>query len=409
MKLSFRSILNSAKFSTILFIAMMLNSSCSQNYQSIRNHVMVRSGRVYELKGEGDSRILVAPSLQGRILTTKVGAVESAGFLCLSDIAEGEVHEQFNNFGGQDRFWIGPEAGSFGIYFKPGEEVDRKHWKVPDDLNKGPMEVVSANDQQVVLSRGMAFTNYLGNSFKAKVQRELGSIPAQKLNEEIGLPLPAGLSYAGSYSLNTLTNAGEAKWEKDKGLLCIWILGQFNAGPKAVIIGPFKPGDSPELGPRFNDDYFGKVSVETPERFKVVGNAVLFRADAQKEGKFGIGARRSTGFAGAYDREKSLLILVKFDVHAEGTYASFSWAKDNPKPYTGDAFQSYNSDSTTPEGSKYPFFELESVSPVKELAPGESLVHRHATFCFQGEREQLKAVAEKVLGVSLEEIEKYMP
>jgi hypothetical protein len=48
---------------------------------------------------------------QGRIFTMQVGSVESTGLVNLDAIRAGETSTQFNNFGGLDRFWLGPEAG----------------------------------------------------------------------------------------------------------------------------------------------------------------------------------------------------------------------------------------------------------------------------------------------------------
>ena len=37
-----------------------------------------------------------------------------------------------NVFGGEDRFWLGPEGGQYALYFKPGDPFDLDHWQVPD-------------------------------------------------------------------------------------------------------------------------------------------------------------------------------------------------------------------------------------------------------------------------------------
>jgi hypothetical protein len=39
-------------------------------------------------------------------------------------------------------------------------------------------------------------------------------------------------------------------------------------------------------------------------------------------------------------------------------------------------------------------------------APGESIIHHHAVFHFTGDEKGLNTIAEKVLGVSLESIER---
>ena len=52
--------------------------------------------------------------------------------------------------------------------------------------------------------------------------------------------------------------------------------------------------------------------------------------------------------------------------------------KEQPHPYGGDAFFSYNNGVADREGdvAEAPFFELESASPEQPLGPGESVRHR---------------------------------
>lgn len=36
---------------------------------------------------------------------------------------------QFANFGGEDRLWLSPEGGPFGLWFKPGREQSFDNWQ----------------------------------------------------------------------------------------------------------------------------------------------------------------------------------------------------------------------------------------------------------------------------------------
>ncbi len=367
---------------------------------------MVYSGEiVYDLSTDAEnsaSKVMVAPGLNGRILTSKVGTVESVGFVNMNAIERGEASQQFNNFGGQDRLWIGPEAEQFGFYFEPGGDFDREKWRVPEPLNEGAMKVISADGQKITLQREMELTNYQSVQFKMRVDREVGVISSMQLNEEIGVSLPEEVEFTASYSLNTLTNTGDKAWSSATGLPTIWILGQYNGGANTVILAPFKTGEESELGPILFDDYFGKVREKTPERLKVSDACAVFKADAKMEGKFGISPRRTTGFAGSYDPDQNLLIICKFDFDPEARfYPTYTWLENNPKPYSGDVFQTYNADSLS--NSENSFYELESASPGRELNPGESFNHRHAVFTFQGSETALSAIAEKVLKIKLSE------
>lgn len=342
----------------------------------------------------------------------KVGSIESTGLVNVAQILEGETNPNFNNFGGLDRFWLGPEAGQFGLYFEPGVDFDRKIWKVPPAFDQGPFPVVSQSETRVVMQRDMEVLNYSGTKFSVRVEREVGVIPEDAIPAELGVTLPTGVSYVGAYSTNTIKNSGSTPWKEETGLVGVWILGQFNPSDDTVIIGPFRPGPAAEFGPRFTDDYFGDLSDESPDRFKVLGNAVLFRADARREGKFGISQQRSTGFAGSIDFDQGLLTIVKFDLPSmPERYANSSWVKNQPEPYKGDALQSYNAGPDDKDSAKLapvPFYELESTSPVRALAPGDSIRHTHSTYHFQGDLVKLAPMARQILGVELGAVKEAM-
>ena len=367
------------------------------------------------LESDGGS-VLVSPALQGRILTASVGEVASTGYVPLRTIAEGETHEHFNNFGGLDRFWLGPEAGQYGLYFPVGaQELTRDNWQVPAAFDKGAFEVVEKTARRVDLRRGMRVVNHGGVEFDVRVDRTVGVLSRSEISRELGLQLPESVAHVGCYSANRLTNAGDRTWSAETGLVGIWILGMFNATDESVVIAPVRPGDEASLGTVVNDDYFGKVREEYPDRLKVVGDHVLFRGDARQVGKFGLGQGRTTGFAGAYDFSRDLLTLVHFDVdraprpETRAKYANSTWVLPQPEPYGGDAFQSYNNGGEQPgELAADVFYEIESASPVEELTPGESIEHRHATFSFQGPRADLAAIARTVLGVDLDVVAREM-
>ena len=253
----------------------------------------------------------------------------------------------------------------------------------------------------------MEVTNLQGVTFQVNVTREIGLIPSAKLTTELGIQLPAGINYLGCYSDNQLQNSGKTDWDPASGLIGIWVLGMLNASDQAVVIAPFKnpAGDGK---PPYNDNYFGKVA---EDRLKIIDSAVIFRGDARKVGKFGLSQQRTTGLAGSFDFGKDLLTIIRFSVpETMERYGNSSWEVNQEAPYAGDVFQSYNNgnnDKPT-EVAADAFFELESASPVRALKKGESISHRHATFHFQGSREELEKLAGQLLGVSLEKIEDAM-
>jgi hypothetical protein len=180
------------------------------------------------------------------------------------------------------------------------------------------------------------------------------------------------------------------------------MLGMFNPSPAVVVVIPIRPGDEKELGLKVNDDYFGKIS---EERLKIVGDHIFFKADGKSRGKIGIPPLRATGIMGSFDSENNILTLLICKL-PEGVkdYVNSSW-QIQENPFSGDALNSYN-DGLLEDGTQMgPFYELETSSPAAALVPGKSLTHSQVTLHLTGEKQLLNSIAQKVLGVSLEEIE----
>src|SRR5215510_15416092 len=61
----------------------------------------------------GRGRIIVAPEYQGRVMTSTAAGERGAsfGFIHREVVAKRERQQHMNVFGGEDRFWLGPEGG----------------------------------------------------------------------------------------------------------------------------------------------------------------------------------------------------------------------------------------------------------------------------------------------------------
>ncbi|HOM19034.1 MAG TPA: hypothetical protein PLQ00_17015, partial [Thermoguttaceae bacterium] len=64
--------------------------------------------QVVELVGEGGARVAVSPQLQGRVMTSTCAGPEglSFGFINWDFLKAGKPDKHFNNYGGEDRFWL---------------------------------------------------------------------------------------------------------------------------------------------------------------------------------------------------------------------------------------------------------------------------------------------------------------
>ena len=177
----------------------------------------------------------------------------------------------------------------------------------------------------------------------------------------------------------------------------------FTPSPAVTIIIPYAKGEESLLGPVVNDSYFGKIS---SDRLKIDDGMIFFKGDGKSRGKIGLSPQRVIPVAGSYDANSKTLTIVQFSFQGGILdYVNSMWELQD-ELFRGDVLNSYN-DGPLEDGSQMgPFYELESSSPAANLQPGESLKHLHQTYHFQGDEKILDDIAQKILGVSLEEIKK---
>jgi hypothetical protein len=352
----------------------------------------------------GNAQVAVAPAYQGRVMTSTAGdGAASFGWINRAVIAEAKRQPHMNVFGGEDRFWLGPEGGQYALYFAPSAPFDLEHWQVPEPIDWGAWSATAQSKGEVRFAKDITLQNYQGTAFSLHVTRAVRVLEREALTPVLGVALPAELGLVAYESENTITNTGAEAWTKDKGLLSIWILGMYNPTPQTTVVIPFQPGSEAELGPIVNDAYFGKVPAA---RLRQEDRVLFFRGDGQERGKIGIPRPRALPIVGAYDSRAHILTLVQYTLPDDARdYVSSLWATQE-QPYGGDVVNSYN--DGPPEPGKPPlgpFYELETSSRAAALAPGESLTHIHRTVHLVGPTSMLDAVATQTLGVGLARIE----
>jgi hypothetical protein len=358
---------------------------------------------------DGKAKVALAPDWQGRIMTSTANGDTglSFGWINRELIASRKLQPHINVFGGEDRFWLGPEGGQFSIFFAKGVPFDLEHWFTPAGVDTEAFGVVHHDQDRARFTRSLVLTNYSGVRFELKVDREVRLLPAKTAWQKLNLKPAADIQMVAFESVNTIRNQGKSPWRKETGLLSVWILGMFNPSPATTIVVPIKPGPEAQLGKAVTADYFGQVP---PSRLVVKDQALFFSGDGKYRSKIGISPRRSQAVLGSYDAENQVLTLVQFTQPAGVTeYVNSLW-KLQEDPYRGDAANSYNDGPPTPGAKPLgPFYELESSSPAAALKPGQSLEHVHRTLHLQGPENSLDAIARKTLGVGLEEIKNSLP
>ena len=358
----------------------------------------------------GSGEIAVVPEFQGRVMTSSArgGSRQSYGFLKDELIASRELVRGINVYGGEDRFWIGPEGGQFSVFFAPGtKEQTLASWQTPALIDTESYPVVEQSASMVRFARPARLVNAAGTVFDFSIDRTLEVLDAHAALAELGVTTKSVAAVAYE-SRNTLTNTGAEAWTKARGLLSIWILGMFKPAPRTTIVLPLALPPGAELAGQVNDTYFGKVP---PERLKHVasahGSALLFRGDGAMRGKIGAAPAAARPLAASWDPARGVLTLVTFTLPSGARdYVNSTWVVPQAEPFRGDAVNSYNDGPSAPGAAPFgPFYELESSSPAAALAPGQSLTHTHRTLHLEGPRAELDRVARTVLGLSLDAIE----
>jgi hypothetical protein len=345
------------------------------------------------------AQVIIAPAYQGRVMTSSAdgNAGLSFGWINHELIASGKNTEHMNAFGGEERFWLGPEGGQFSIYFKKGVEFKFDNWFVPKEIDTEPFQLVSSSKDEAKFEKEMHLENYSGNKFDLNVNRTIRLLTRASIDSVLGITVPSVVQAVAFESDNSITNKGANAWDKKSGMLSIWILSMFNASEQTTVAVPYKQGVSAMLGKIVTDDYFGKVPAD---RLKVDKGLMLFKADANHRSKIGVAPKRALPIVASYDAVNNVLTIAQFTLPDGATeYVNSLW-KIQDDPFAGDAVNSYN-DGPIDGKQMGKFYEIESSSPAAALSPGKSIQHIHRTIHFKGSKEELNKISMKLLGVNV--------
>lgn len=368
-----------------------------QFLKSFHNDVVVLGG------DSAGAQVVILPAYQGRVMTSSADGWDgnSLGWINHDHIASGEKAAHINVYGGEERFWLGPEGGQFSIYFKKDVPFIFDNWFVPKELDTEPFSLVSATKQEAVIEKKMTLENYSGNTFDLVVNRTIKLLKNTDVTDVLGLEQLEQVKWVGFESINRLTNTGSTNWDKKTGMLSIWILSMLNATDRTTIIIPFKKGDEQQLGKIVTDDYFGKVP---SDRLKVEDDLLLFKADAKHRSKIGLSPARALPFMLSYDDQHQVLTIAQYSLPKEAkNYVNSLW-EIQEQPFSGDAANAYN-DGLLNGKQLGKFYELESSSPAAALAPHETITHSHRTIHVKGSKEQLNKIVMKLTGRRLTDIQ----
>ncbi|WP_041522699.1 DUF6786 family protein [Gilvimarinus agarilyticus] len=346
---------------------------------------------------QGESRVAILGELQGRVMVSTLNGAQgqSRGWVNREYLAEGELTPN-RPMGGADRLSFGPETGKFSLLFTPGVEQISDNISYPPAMTTQAYPLVSLSDTQAVFKRSFSLTNYSNTTFDIEVTRTIELLDNSGINGLFQIELPGKLQSVGFSVRSEFTNSADTPWQKTTGLLSLWHLTALEPGDSNTVVMPLK-GQLDEMV-----EYF---SPNLPSHSKIIGQHGFYNADGKYMNKIGIPPQNTQPVMGAWDAERELLTLVHFSFTPEqGVYVNSVWTP-KPDPYDGDVINVFNDGVVDGFGPFGPFYELESSSHTRELAPGESLQHTQTTVHLQGPRESLDTIARQVLGVSLNNIE----
>jgi hypothetical protein len=159
----------------------------------------------------GKALVAVSPDIQGRVMTSTAGGPDgpSFGWINRELIASGENNPHINAFGGEDRFWLGPEGGQFSIFFKKGDPFDLDHWFTPPPINEGGYDVVGRGPDRIHFHKAMRLVNTSGTEFDLELNREIRLLEAADI-AALGVP-PVPPASSGSPSPPTTRSRTPAR------------------------------------------------------------------------------------------------------------------------------------------------------------------------------------------------------
>lgn len=346
----------------------------------------------------GTATVLVSPKYQAKVFTSSAtgDGGKSLGWINYKAF-NGVLDPHMNAYGGENRFWLGPEGSKFSLFFKPGEQMVFDHWKTPAPVDSESWKVTERNPKGVLMEKEMSLRNYADTRFDIKVLRNVQILDREEIENLLHIDL-GQLESVGYRTVNEIVNMGKNAWTEESGAPCIWMLDMFPPSDRTTIVIPFQEDASGKIA---TTDYFGEIPAD---RIEYSDNAIFFKADGKSRGKLGVPPQRAKNVAGSYDATDHILTLTVFDMDKDAVYLNQEWTPDKD-PFVGDAINAYN-DGPLEDGSQMgPFYEVESVSPAAFLSPGGKMAHNHSVFHFTGNGDQLDAVSKKVLGIRLKEIE----
>jgi len=351
----------------------------------------------------GKSQIIVSPNYQGKVLTSTANGLEGKSFGYINYKAFNSLvsDEHINVYGGENRFWLGPEGGIFSVFFLPEKNQVFENWHTPKAIDTESWNLLLSDSTIVLLEKTAVFPNALGNNLEILLNRKIQILSVEEIEDQFQITLPKNVNIVAYRTENSIKNMNSFEWTMETGTVCIWMLDMLHPSSDAITIVPYNQSQE-HFSEIAKTDYFGKIP---PERIIFTNDKIYLKTDGKYRCKIGLGPLRSCSLAANYDPQAGRLTIVTFTTSKNACYLNQEW-DTKAKTYDGDVFNAYN-DGPLEDGTIMgPFLELKSSSPAAFLKPEEKLLHTHSVFHFSGDEVALSEITNKLLGISIQQIKK---
>jgi hypothetical protein len=360
----------------------------------------------YILKGQNTARqVLVCPELAGRVMGTTCSGPTGVfgGFIDAKAFKDG-ITDIWDNWGGEERYWLCPEGGQYGLMFG-GKKSCFENYTVQDGFNNQPFKTleVSKLGNSITMRSRMVLKNGVGTIFHVEITRRITLLDA--------CPYSLGqgdkVDFTGFQSESRLTNVGDKPMTRETGVLAHWHLGQFPVDEHIIAVIPYRPGHYSD--PPVREDYFKDFVVGgamPANRYRILPASVLFKADGKVRTKIGQNRSRAMGLLASYNLATDEIVLLDYDFYPNHEYAASYWY-ELADPYDGDCI-SFSAEGPDQEGgSRGRCYELEAMSPALFLHPGESFDWRTRTLHMTGPRVVMAGILRRNLSTEISSLEDF--
>ncbi len=365
--------------------------------------------KVIKLQNSSGASVLLAPAWQGRVMTSSYDAetgpsfgwinrkLISGGIRPIEEVA-GTLEEKIYVFGGEERFWLGPEGGQFSYYFAPKATFDFENWSTPPTIDTEAFQVEEKSSLHALFSHSAILTNQSGFTFNMGFSRRVDLLSNEKIAENLSITLDEGIKAVGYQTDNKITNQGDNAWTSETGMPSIWMLGMYSPSPETTIVIPIEEAE----GEKVNDKYFGAIP---DDYLRTTDTHVFMKGDGTRRGKIGISPERTKEIAASYDANGKVLTIVTYTPQpAPHGFVNSMWELQED-PFCGDVINAYNDGSPEPGAPPLgPFYELESSSPAAALKPNETITHKQQTYHLHATEKILDKLSKQLLGVGIAEV-----